>query len=518
LNADTFQLYELARSWPPALRDAFFFAYRVLVSADRLHFGLIGEPQPKHALRVVEAFADLKRRCMKERCFIPPVETFLMTARGNQPFRWGADSFTCAHRGVLSLASTIASCISLAMSPETSPKVHYVEGGTDTDDEEGWKISCIQIAQTCSVLTEQKNAGERWETFCQRYQKEAADVLWEANSADNLQTDLMLEANGAASLMPNRSNTSQEFPSGADVSTSHDSGEHGGWKILRDAPPAQIRKLPAPATGRFVIAAEPSTLDGIAEMQGQIKYLPQRERLALAWKNCVGEWVLHPTDDGLLLHNCQRDATWLPAGWEMDVFPTGWTLPHLEAWFECAFGMASIDDRGDIFRGSDKSPRYAPTPRGLVAHAHLIVRHLCLANAPTEPRGPMDRAGCLAELRDVLAYFRRTLHTGPLGSDPPLRTDRTATADDETAYRPASEFLQAPYDTFKAIRKVLKDNPEIRRRNPRRNRLVIHAGDWVAFLASTSKVDPLDAPAAIIDAVIETQHAKEQIQQKKAGK
>jgi hypothetical protein len=97
----------------------------------------------------------------------------------------------------------------------------------------------------------------------------------------------------------------------------------------------------------------------------------------------------------------------------MAVIPTGWTLAHLEAWFGYALGMAGDDEfnnnRKDIPPGSDKSPAYAPKPRGFVTHAHLIVRYLSLPNPPDEPKWPMDRAACLAQLRDVLDYFRVAL-------------------------------------------------------------------------------------------------------------
>jgi hypothetical protein len=195
----------------------------------------------------------------------------------------------------------------------------------------------------------------------------------------------------------------------------------GGWEILQDAPAEQVSHLPAPAVGRWVIALDPPTLDGFAELRGETRYVPRLAHLALLWENDRGKEVLHQLDvSGCLLMGCQNDATWLPDGWEMDVFPTGWSLPHLEVWFAYALEMAKMDDRKDIPAGSDRSPPYAPTPRGLVSHAHLIVRHLSLPDPPNEPRGTMDRAGCIAELRDVLGYFRSTLQlTGPR-TDPPL--------------------------------------------------------------------------------------------------
>lgn len=187
--------------------------------------------------------------------------------------------------------------------------------------------------------------------------------------------------------------------------------EFGGWQILGDAPADQVEQLPTPAAGRFVIALAPPTVDGWAEMRGETRYIAGGEYLALLWENLRGERVLHPTD-GIVLMYGREHAYWLPDGWEMDVFPIGWTLPHLEGWFSYAFDIAKMEDRGDIRAGSEKSPSYAPTPRGLVTHAHLMVRHLGLAGSPTEPRGPMDRAGCLGELRDILRFFRQTLEPG----------------------------------------------------------------------------------------------------------
>jgi hypothetical protein len=50
---------------------------------------------------------------------------------------------------------------------------------------------------------------------------------------------------------------------------------------------------------------------------------------------------------------------------------------------------------------------------------------------------------------------------------------------DPTAYRPAKEFMNGDY---KAINKVLEDNPWIRRRKPNKQRLLIHAGDWQEYI------------------------------------
>jgi hypothetical protein len=197
------------------------------------------------------------------------------------------------------------------------------------------------------------------------------------------------------------------------------SGPFNGWEIHGDVRPEVIQQLPAqqlpaPATGRYVMALEPPPGDGGAEQEGLEWDGVRFDQLALVWTNAGGKEVLHPlAHSGCLLGWCRSDATWLPEGWTAEVFPAGWTLDHLEAWFRYALVMAGEDTinnkRRDIPSGSDWSPAYAPTPRGLVTHAHLILRHLGLPNSPTEPRGAMDRAGCLAELRDVLGFLRRAM-------------------------------------------------------------------------------------------------------------
>jgi hypothetical protein len=196
--------------------------------------------------------------------------------------------------------------------------------------------------------------------------------------------------------------------------------DFNGW-TFREAPTEQIEDLPTPASGRLVIATDPGGIDGLSELRGETRHLAPRDgHLALLWRNGRDEEVLHQTD-GYLLEGCQSDATWLPAGWEMNTFPMGWTLPHLERWFDYALAIAAMEDRPDIPPGSERSPTYAPTPGGLVANAYLIVRRLRLPGSPLEPRGPMDRAGCIAELRDVRDFFRMAM--GQEVSAAPLSTE-----------------------------------------------------------------------------------------------
>ena len=74
---------------------------------------------------------------------------------------------------------------------------------------------------------------------------------------------------------------------------------------------------------------------------------------------------------------------------------------------------------------------------------------------------------------------------------------------DDDAFRPASEFVKGPFDTFAKVRKVLKQNTWIRTQKPNKQRLKIHAGDWQKFLnVGPASVDPLDLPAEMVDKAV----------------
>jgi hypothetical protein len=93
-----------------------------------------------------------------------------------------------------------------------------------------------------------------------------------------------------------------------------------------------------------------------------------------------------------------------------------------------------------------------------------------------------------------------------------------ASSEDDSAYRPAKEMLLEPkFGTYKAINKALKANPWIRTRKPRKNRLLIHSGDWSKF-ANTQSPDPLDAPAAVVDAVLKSRQEQETIRKERRRK
>jgi hypothetical protein len=134
-------------------------------------------------------------------------------------------------------------------------------------------------------------------------------------------------------------------------------------------------------------------------------------------------------------------ATWLPQGWRAGTFPIGWTLAHLERWFDHAIAMAQMGTGpyGSEQRSIPLDCTYPPGGRVSVEHAHLIVHHLGLTGCHQEPRVAMDQAGCVAELRAVRRFLQQALSErpptpsptapagGPATSDPPARSGRGLT-------------------------------------------------------------------------------------------
>jgi hypothetical protein len=149
---------------------------------------------------------------------------------------------------------------------------------------------------------------------------------------------------------------------------------------------------------------------------------------------------------------------------------------------------------GKLGRTRDELLRNANIPG-----VHLIELHRLTTVLP-ETVELLERG--LSELRQVIA------EASSGAPDPSV---------DDSAFRPAKEFLATPFDTYKEIKRVLKDNPWIRHRKPSANRLEIHAGDWLKF-RSNQTADPPDSEAAIVDAVLETERAKQEIKKNTAGK
>jgi hypothetical protein len=161
-------------------------------------------------------------------------------------------------------------------------------------------------------------------------------------------------------------------------------------------------------------------------------------------------------------------------------------------------------------RDPDRPPPGYLNPEGcqdLVSRAWGLVRELgskmCCSALPEYPakvvigeheaRKALDRVFCWCNERD--------------------RLQAPGTAADDSAFRPASEFLLPDGfpSTMREIRRALKANPWIRCRRPVSkktgqpipNRLEIHAGEWFGYLAQRRRVgpDPHDLPAEKVEAM-----------------
>ena len=125
-----------------------------------------------------------------------------------------------------------------------------------------------------------------------------------------------------------------------------------------------------------------------------------------------------------------------------------------------------------------------------------------------------------------IAEMLEEANAAPKSELPPAGSMATL-ADDTAAYVPVSELIDDDFPTFKTINNALEANPSIRWRRPTGtngkpipNRKEIHVGDWHRFKRQREAGDPLDNPAAIVDAVLDVEKRKEEIRKPKgeAGK
>jgi hypothetical protein len=166
-----------------------------------------------------------------------------------------------------------------------------------------------------------------------------------------------------------------------------------GFEFLRDASADDLCGASPPAGGHFVMVRDLNDED------------TEHEWPALLWSDSKGEPILeNGTDFFTVLRGAAPFPSWLPEGWDMDFYPTGLDLPNLEHWFRVVLAWANDNT---FVIGPDFGVPSCPTVRGMVAHAHLIVKHLGLPDSPSEPESPLDRAGYVTHLRGVLDFLRR---------------------------------------------------------------------------------------------------------------
>jgi hypothetical protein len=108
-----------------------------------------------------------------------------------------------------------------------------------------------------------------------------------------------------------------------------------------------------------------------------------------------------------------------------------------------------------------------------------------------------------------------------LGDDEAVAEVTTQVGDDDSAYRPASEFVARDCRNYKEFQKILKDNGSIRKRNPSPQRLEVHAGDWMKYMAAKAKAgfDSLDIRGEVVDEIQEqaNRQAELRLQKQQAG-
>jgi hypothetical protein len=102
------------------------------------------------------------------------------------------------------------------------------------------------------------------------------------------------------------------------------------------------------------------------------------------------------------------------------------------------------------------------------------------------------------------------------------RVKTAAQAGDRAAYRPATEILAASsFPTYKALRAYLDKHPEIRTLKPSKQRLLVHAGDWMRCCSrqDDTAFEALDeSPEAVAAFLEEAEARQEAIRRRKAGR
>jgi hypothetical protein len=122
-----------------------------------------------------------------------------------------------------------------------------------------------------------------------------------------------------------------------------------------------------------------------------------------------------------------------------------------------------------------------------------------------------------AAVRIHAALVPLSLHAGSPAAPGTKAEDN---CEDRSAYRPASEITRfvKGVDNLKALHRLLARCPWIDREKPAPQRLSVHVGQLIQFLAAVNHAgfDLLDAPAEAIDAVVDAlRRQKEQARQRK---
>src|SRR5271170_2027345 len=99
----------------PVLNDVFQAACNFVDAADRLHFGALALSKPPIVFKVFARLERIKWGCALAN--FPLIQAKLMSGRGNQPFFWGDQQFTCAHAAAIELARRISFAVHSSIQP-----------------------------------------------------------------------------------------------------------------------------------------------------------------------------------------------------------------------------------------------------------------------------------------------------------------------------------------------------------------------------------------------------------------
>ena len=159
---------------------------------------------------------------------------------------------------------------------------------------------------------------------------------------------------------------------------------------------------PARPTGYTFVPADPAQIDA-ARTQGvpppddgvQLGFMDDGRHAVRYRTRGDSLDICHLTD--WHVGSVGNAGSWLPADWRMAVAPLGYTPAHLRRWFAVAKAYANFNQPAG---GMTVPP--VPSPRELVAHAWLILRHLIPhRDCPAEPVVEMNMAGCVGKLREA---------------------------------------------------------------------------------------------------------------------
>jgi hypothetical protein len=196
-------------------------------------------------------------------------------------------------------------------------------------------------------------------------------------------------------------------------------------------------------------------------------------------------------------------------------FAESWGRPPTEQDFELKEGeLVGVTEK--LLRGilPEHLPQFIQTYAEFETHPLTAV----LPSKLVELLDEFDAKQAVASLKEEFLLADRSAQTKEAVAP---RDNELVPFVDDDAYRPAKEFLDPMFPTYKALHKALDENPRIRRKKPSPQRLKIHVGDWMQFKSRLSKraFESLNAtPETVANFLEEARSTQAEIREQKAGK